>query len=96
MLSYGRFIGRNLDAVHFVVRDIGLNLLNLRAHTLEYVAGRLPDCGKLLPVELSGARYVALYNERKHKVLEFTMLAPYQWEATDCLKSPVLGANEGG
>lgn len=60
------FIRRDVDAVNFVVGNVAVNPLNLRAHVSQYAARLLGNGLQLLWRQLSHFRNVSLDDELRH------------------------------
>jgi len=73
VFSNSRFIGSDIHTINLVIRDIRLDPLDLRADTLNYVAGCLGNSCQLLAVQRAGAGYGALNDEFGHNVLGHPM-----------------------
>jgi hypothetical protein len=61
------FVGRDVDAVNFVVGDVALDPLNLRAHSLQDTARLLRNCLQLLFRQFSSSGDLSRHKRRQRR-----------------------------
>src|ERR671915_1119248 len=66
MLAHHRFIGRPIDTIDLVSRDIAVDPLDLRTHLVQDATGFLRDCLQVGGGQLAGAWELALDEELRH------------------------------